>query len=106
MREPGQCIAELEWMSPNEFLSKVPHPATTLIPASLAEEKYFDKGSIKYITESILSGKKLDPLILDYSDMYHGYPTHEGRHRAYVAKKLGIKKLPVLVIRWKKLENR
>jgi hypothetical protein len=91
---------ELVWMTPNEFLSKVPHPLTALVSAlSDLREEYFNKGSLWYILEAITSERKLEPLVLDYTSMWFGYPSHEGRHRAFVAKKLGMEKVPVLVVR-------
>jgi len=92
--------AELVWMTPESFLSKVPHPITELVPAiaNLAP-KYFSQSSMRWITEAILSKTKLPPLILDYTSMFRGYPTHEGRHRAYVAWLIGITSVPVVVVR-------
>jgi hypothetical protein len=89
---------ELVWMTPDEFLSEVPHPATRMLAAIRdLSEKWWAQSSIKYLTESIIQQRKLDPLYLDYTTMIFGWPAHEGRHRAYVAKRLGIEKIPVLV---------
>jgi len=93
---------KLVWMTPDEFLSQVPHPTTTLIPAIVdLAPKYFSQSSIKWITEAIMRNAKLDPLVLDYTSIVEGYPLHEGRHRAYVAKMLGIEKVPVVVVKEK-----
>jgi hypothetical protein len=90
---------ELVWMSPDEFLAKVPHPITTTIPALVdLREEFFSKTSLNYIRKQIMKGEKLPPLLLDYSRMWFGWPTHEGRHRAFVAKTLGIEKVPVLIV--------
>jgi hypothetical protein len=90
---------ELVWMSPEEFLAKVPHPITTTIPALLdLREEFFSKTSLNYIRKQIMKKEKLPPLLLDYSRMWFGWPTHEGRHRAFVAKTLGIEKVPVLIV--------
>jgi hypothetical protein len=90
---------KLVWMPPSEFLAKVPHPITTAVPAIAdLREKFFSKTSLGYIRKQIMMKKKLPPLILDYSFMWFGYPSHEGRHRAFVAKALGIGKVPVLII--------
>jgi len=90
---------KLEWMPPREFLAKVPHPATTAVPAIAdLREKFFSKTSLGYIRKKIMKEEKLPPLVLDYSLMWFGYPSHEGRHRAFVAKALGIEKIPVLII--------
>ena len=92
--------AELVWMTPDEFLSKVPHPATPLVPAIFdLRAKWFSETSIGSIRRAIIKNIKLPPLMLDYSIMVDGYPSHEGRHRAYVSKTYGIEKVPVLIIR-------
>ena len=91
---------ELVWMTPDEFLSKVPHPATALVPAIFdLRAKWFSETSIGSIRRAIIKNVKMNPLMLDYSRMVDGYPAHEGRHRAYVSKTYGIEKVPVLVIR-------
>jgi len=91
---------ELIWMFPDEFLSKVPHPLTTMVPAIFdLREKFFSATSLGSIRKAILNRTKMEPLWLDYSRMYMGYPAHEGRHRAYVSKMYGIEKVPVLVIK-------
>ena len=90
---------ELVWMSPDEFLAKVPHPVTPTIPALLdLREEFFSKTSLNYIRKQIMKKEKLPPLLLDYSRIWFGWPTHEGRHRAFVAKTLGIEKVPVLIV--------
>jgi len=91
---------ELVWMSPKEFLGKVPHPATALIPAVLdLRARYFSKTSLGYIRKVIMAKRKLPPLILDYTSMWGGFPRHEGRHRAFVSQQMGIQQIPVLVVR-------
>jgi hypothetical protein len=92
--------AELVWMSPDEFLSRVPHLLTPLVSSLFdLREEFFSKTSLGYIRKALLSNAKMEPLMLDYTYMVAGWPSHEGRHRAYVAKTYGIKKVPVLVIR-------
>lgn len=99
----------LEWMKPRRYLTEIPHPVfgdglpgMEKIPASFQlekhqGEKYFNKGSIEYLTDKIKKGEDVGPLFLDYSQMFRGWPTHEGRHRAVVAWRLGIGKVPVIV---------
>jgi len=93
----------LVWMRPEEFLSKVPHPAFPGISAVLDLEHGWSESSIEHITEAIINKKKLPPLFLDYTRMIHGWPEHEGRHRALVSLRLGIKKVPVIIVKEKKL---
>jgi len=91
---------ELVWMSPDEFLSKVPHPATALVPAIFdLRAKWFSETSIGSIRKAIMKNIKMGPLMLDYTAMIEGYPSHEGRHRAYVSKMYGIENVPVFVIK-------
>jgi len=91
---------ELVWMTPQEFLSKVPHPATPLVSALFdLRRKWFDKTSLGYIRKAVLSESKLPPLILDYTHMVGRWPSHEGRHRTYIALTHGIERVPVLVVK-------
>ena len=74
-------------MTPDQFLG-------------LSAELYIDQDSkenIDDIAEIMLSGRKIDPPRL--SVMQDGkIDSHDGRHRALAAKRLGIKKIPVLLI--------
>lgn len=91
---------KLVWMTPTEFLRNVPHPLTEIVPASFdLSEKGYSKSSIDYITDAYLKGRPLEPLWLDYTWMQGRFPAHEGRHRALVANKLGMEKIPVVVAR-------
>jgi hypothetical protein len=100
---------KLVWMTPNNFLKRVPYPSSGLrmkddrkrkVPSAIrAPEKDYTGSSLDYIFHEIKAGRKLLPLMLDYTRIFGGYPDHEGRHRAFVAKMLGIKKVPVIVIR-------
>lgn len=92
--------AELVWMTPDEFLSKVPHPVTDRVPALYdLREKFFSKTSIGFLRKAMMERAKLSPLLLNYADMWFGWPGHEGRHRAFVSKMLEIQKVPVLVVK-------
>jgi hypothetical protein len=92
--------AELVWMSPEDFLSKVPHPATERLPAILdLKEKWFSPSSLNWLRNAMMTSVKLEPLYLDYTKMFRGWPSHEGRHRAWVARSLGINKIPVIVVK-------
>jgi hypothetical protein len=73
-------------MTPEEYISSVR-------PLELDETS---KDNIEDLKNHILSGKTLDPLAI-YSD-----GKEDGRHRAYAAKELGIKSVPV--IKFKKEE--
>ena len=100
---------KLEWMTPADFLSKVPHPCTTRFSALVGarasikrmergkESVCWDIGSYNYIKSRILNGEPIDALRLDYKRMWYGWPTHEGRHRALVCLALDVDKVPVVV---------
>jgi hypothetical protein len=68
-------------MTPAEFLSKVR-------PLSMDE---ITRDNIDDLKNHIQSGRTLDPLVI--------YPDgkEDGRHRAYAAEELGIRKVPVIV---------
>lgn len=68
-------------MTPDEYLKKVR-------PLSIDETS---RDNIDDLKQHIMSGRTLDPLII-YAD-----GKEDGRHRAYAAKELGIKKVPVII---------
>jgi hypothetical protein len=73
--------AQMKMMSPDQYLSRVR-------PLQLDDES---EENIKDLMNHIRSGRTLDPLKI--------YPDgkEDGRHRAYAAKRLGIKKVPVII---------
>jgi len=70
-------------MLPDEYLSKIPHQE----PSQESAEK---------IKNAIKNGSKINIPYLDYSE--GGRVSQEGRNRAYVARDMGIEKIPVLVV--------
>lgn len=70
-------------MSPVEYLSRV----------KKLDIDDSSRDNIEYLKKHILSGGHLDPV-----KIYHD-GKEDGRHRAYAAKELGIKKIPVIVWR-------
>lgn len=72
---------EVVYMTPDEYLSKIPQSEKT-------------QSSIDYMKKQIADGKKLPMPSLDYTGKEL---MQEGRNRAYLAKELGIEKIPVLV---------
>lgn len=81
---PGQRYEEtsspITMMTPDEFLSRVR-------PLTMDEES---RDSIDALKEHIESGRMLDPLHI------YANGKEDGRHRAYAAKELGIKRVPVV----------
>jgi hypothetical protein len=69
------------WLDPNEYISKV----RPLVIDEISRENIDD------LKAHILSGHKLDPLKI-YAD-----GKEDGRHRAYAALELEIKKVPVII---------
>jgi hypothetical protein len=94
--------AKIVWMTPESFLIETPCVGLPDYPAIIMKEKDYDSGSLTSIKKRIEKGKIIDPLYLDYSRMCGKFPAHEGRHRAFVAKQLGIKKVPVIVVKQRK----
>jgi hypothetical protein len=97
---PKDVECKVVEMSPLDFLAKVPSPCregyTALEDLNLPD--CWSQTSINYIMDQVKKGTELEPPILDYTRMFRGFPTHEGRHHAYVAYKLGYDRIPVLVI--------
>ena len=91
------------WMSPSAFLVKTPAVEYPKYPATLMKEKDYDSASLRNIRKRIKNEQKMDILFLDYSRMRGKFPAHEGRHRAFVAKQIGIKKIPVLIVKSKEI---
>jgi len=91
--------ASIVWMSPDEFLSNCPAVGTTSRSAKDMLEWDYDSGSLNALRKRIENGQKMEILFLDYSRMWHGFPSHEGRHRAFIAKQMGIEKIPVTVVK-------
>jgi hypothetical protein len=91
--------AKIVEMSPVDFLSKVPSPCGEGRTAfeDLAREECWSKSSVNFIMGKVERGEELEPPMLDYTRMFRGFPSHEGRHTAYVAYKLGVERMPVIV---------
>jgi hypothetical protein len=95
---------KLVYMSPTKFLSQVPtvrgyKDKNHIPPASKNKASDFTQSSIHYIKNQINKKEKVEIPSLDYSKMYYGYPTHEGRHRAQVAREMHKRRIPVIVRR-------
>jgi len=105
--ERKNCTVALQWMSPDTYLRLLPAQVPAM-RADRAPEEWWDAGSIKDLTEKMVKGKDIDPLWIDLTsrrvlkmeltDEYLNRYEHEGRHRAVVARKLGIELVPVIVI--------
>jgi murein DD-endopeptidase MepM/ murein hydrolase activator NlpD len=72
----------ITWMSPEEFLAKVPQ--------KLRLDRKSEK-TVEHFKDKIKKGKKLNPLAI-----FPNNGGQDGRHRAMAAKELGIKKVPVI----------
>jgi len=72
---------KLVYMSPDDFLNKVR-------PLKIDDDS---RENIDMLKQHISQGKTLDPLII------YKNGKEDGRHRAYAAKELGIKRVPVIV---------
>jgi hypothetical protein len=86
-RNPNFCdhrprSQRLIWIPPDDFLKLVP------------EAKYFE-GVISELEERMRNRRPLDPMFLDINEVGEVIG-HEGRHRAFVAKELGINLVPII----------
>ena len=95
-------LFEIVWMSPTQYLeeSYKIHRKFSIdygIP-QITFETYLktniDPDLINEYVQRTLEGSKMPMPVLDYDKL-----TQEGRHRAVVAKELGVEKIPVLVVR-------
>lgn len=92
-------VAKIVYMSPDEYLSKTPSTSSELISAARQNENDFSESSLKYLRSKAEKGEVFETPYLDYTNMFRGWASHEGRHRAFLAKKLGMSKIPVVVIK-------
>ena len=74
------------WMTPDKFLQLAP-------PLLYPFHSSFD-----YMKKRIKEKLPLDPLILWVDPQIKTVISHEGRHRATIAKQLGIEKVPVMIV--------
>ena len=94
-------MKKVKWMKPDEILKKMPHPISLQHPrgpsAFTASEKDFCQSSLEHLEKKFSKTKTIPEghVMLHFDNMIEGFPTHEGRHTAYVAKKLKIQKIPV-----------
>lgn len=78
---------KLVWMPPEKFLGLV----HSLPDYAMSEKSYWN------LRDRMINGKPIDFLVLKIDPKRNKVIGHEGRHRATVAKELGIKKVPVMV---------
>lgn len=96
---------KLKWISPSDFLKKVPAQSFDNLCMSADEsgEEHFSKLGREEYKKAYVTGKPLPPLMLDFTQKNRSCPNlvggHDGRHRAFVAKQMGIKKIPVIIIK-------
>lgn len=89
---------ELVWMTPEKFLSlAVPVIKLDDTVYTRYSEEIYDKGSLEKIKKRLKNELEIDPLFLDVDIDTGRVSQHEGRHRAFVAHQLSIKKIPVLI---------
>jgi hypothetical protein len=92
----------LVWMSPEEYLSRTMGVANVVAPpnpASLGRSRLLDVAKYDRVKRAFAEGKPLPPLYLNTKVMLDAFtPKHDGRHRAYIALRSGVRKVPVVVV--------
>ena len=94
-RDPNSKIV---LMTPDEYLSETPSTYDEKRSAKGQPEEYWNQGSLNYLKTKVDKGEVFETPFLDYSNKFRGWASHEGRHRAFLAKKMGVKKIPVIII--------
>ena len=90
-RKNKKLAGKIEMMSPYKYYQE----CGKLHKSSAAkQEEVVDPLRVEVILKSIQDkGTKMNLPLLDYA-----YETQEGRHRAKIAEKLGLKQIPVMVV--------
>ena len=87
------------WISPSHFLGLVRHQGRVIEHGKkryMTEKEQRSMMSEKTMRELKLKFKRRTPINIPFVDIQKGKVIeHEGRHRAYAAKEIGIKRIPV-----------
>ena len=84
---------KIVYMSPDQYMKEVAKQQKTSM--MFQYEVPVMQSKLQRIRDYIKAGNKLPLLYIENTEHCH---TQEGRHRAIVAKELGLKKIPVLVV--------
>lgn len=80
-KEKGK-VGKIVQMTPDEYLAQIPQSEPSTV-------------SMERLRTAVANGDKID---MPYLDTSSGNLAQEGRNRAYLAKEMGIKEMPVLVV--------
>jgi hypothetical protein len=89
-RELKNSEGDIIYMSPKEYLMSVARIQGTSYEQQLS---YIERGKVTRLENMLRDGDLFDIPIIDYNRKWQ-----EGRHRSFVAQKLGCEKIPVLVV--------
>ncbi len=96
-----KILPKIEWMSPEQYLVKCYEIHKYSYDFSMQGKTFDDYlreniniDLIKNYKERVFESSKMPIPVLDYDNMLQN-----GRHRAVVAKELGVEEIPVLVVR-------
>ena len=67
------------------------------------EKKITEENKLKHIREGLKEGKDIPIGYLEFAPKGNDPVEHEGRHRAMVAREMGLKEIPVVLLRQRKL---
>jgi hypothetical protein len=84
-------IYDIVQMTPDEYMQKTKNSSSSNPLAGV------DMNKVDKYADQIDSGKKFDMPVLEYDT--DNWVEHEGRHRALAMKKLGVKKIDVMIVK-------
>ena len=95
-REKKNQTGEVVYMSPDEYIKRSIAGFNSIGEPGENTEKTRSPDLIDKYAQMMKDGTKFDMPILDYRDNYF---SQEGLHRAMAARKLGVSKIPVAILK-------
>jgi hypothetical protein len=93
-REQKGMVFKIETMTPDEYMAECAKGQHSTI---MQEERTIDRNKVDKYAKLMQSGEKFPMPVIEHGK--YGM-IQEGRHRALAAKQIGVKNIPVMVVRW------